>query len=80
MFLITYKECVVSGFYPNDINGVFGFHKNYMYFESEQEAQKKINYIKQEVNNIDNIKRWEHKLATKYINMSNNLEIIERGD
>lgn len=67
----------LSGFYPNDIPTVFSFRMNDWYsFSSKKEAEDFLKRIKKEVNDKDNIERYD-EYAKKYKSIADRLKIIE---
>lgn len=80
----VYRKCVIkkgdsnlSGFYPNDIHGVFAFRKNdYMMFGTKKGAKRHIKYIKKSISKKDNQNRWGDELSKKYKNISTKLNVV----
>ena len=66
----------LSGFYPNDISGVFAFRLHDRYsFDTKKEAIEFIQYIKKEVKNKNNIRRWGSKYTKQHQSVARNLKI-----
>ncbi len=75
MYFIYYGSKKLSGFYPNDIRGVFSFRKNDCYsFQTIQEAQDFINYINLSVNKPENKERYGN-MQNKHISTAKSLKI-----
>ena len=67
----------LSGFYPNEIQGVFSFRKDdYYSYSSEKEAFKHLKYIKKAVNNKDDQKRWGDKYTKLHLSKAKKLRVI----
>lgn len=65
----------LSGFYPNDIPGVFAFRKNDFYcFSTWSEANNFLVRINKEVNEVANISRYG-KYAKLNTSIAKNLKI-----
>lgn len=63
----------LSGFYPNDISGVFAFRTRDWYsFETREDAEQFIMGIRKEINIPENIKRYG-KYAKQHQSVARNL-------
>ena len=77
-YMIVSGSRPLSGFYPNDIQGVFAFRGgDYMIFSSEQEAKKFIKEIEKEVNDKDNIDRYGN-YANKHQSTAKTLKVLKK--
>jgi len=67
----------LSGFYPNDLPSVFAFRKNdYTFFETANDARNFLKYVKKEINNPDNLKRYG-SYAKKHQSVARNLYVVD---
>jgi len=81
---MAYRKCVIrkgdnnlSGFYPNNIRGVFKFRKNdWMMFGSKKEAKRKLKHIQKEIYNKSNRDRWGEKISKSYLNTYKKLRAV----
>ena len=81
---MEYRKCTIvkngrplSGFYPNDIKGVFAFRqRDYMMFGSKKQAKRKLKYIENEVYNKSNQERWGEKITKSHVNTYKKLRAV----
>ena len=74
-YYIKSGQRVLSGFYPNDIPGVFAFRKYDFYcFDTWSEANDFLSRVISEVNEQSNVLRYG-KYAKKHQSLAKNLKI-----